>query len=85
MDDETSRRVLTEFKQEAVRQINEVGRPVSRVARDLDLRHEQLLTWPKQLAATEDAPHPWRRWRRREGVQARCAVIARHDGSIRRP
>ncbi|MBX3147997.1 MAG: transposase [Gemmatimonadales bacterium] len=58
MDDETSRRVLTEFKQEAVRQINEVGRPVSRVARDLDLRHEQLLTWPKQLAATEDAPPP---------------------------
>lgn len=54
-----ARRAFTpEFKQEAVRQITEVGRPVSQVARDLDLRPEQLHIWRKQLAATGDAPPP---------------------------
>lgn len=48
-----ARRAFTsEFKQEAVRQITELGRPVSQVARDLDLRPEQLRTWRKQLQAS---------------------------------
>jgi len=54
-----ARRAFTpEFKQEAVRQIAEVGRPVSQVARDLDLRPEQRHTWRKQLAAAGDVPPP---------------------------
>ncbi len=48
-----ARRAFTpEFKQEAVRQITELGRPVSQVARDLDLRPEQLRVWRKQLQAS---------------------------------
>lgn len=48
-----ARRVFTpEFKQEAVRQVTELGRPVSQVARDLDLRPEQLRTWKKQLLSS---------------------------------
>lgn len=54
-----ARRAFTpEFKQEAVRQITEVGRPVSQVARDLELRPEQLRTWRKQLADAGGAAAP---------------------------
>lgn len=54
-----ARRAFTpEFKQEAVRQITEVGRPVGQVARDLDLRPEQLRTWRKRLADAGDVPPP---------------------------
>ena len=53
------RRAFTpEFKQAAVRQITEVGRPVSQVARDLDVRPEQLRIWRKQLADAGDAAPP---------------------------
>ncbi len=46
-----ARRAFTpEFKAEAVRQITELGRPVSQVARELDLRPEQLRGWRQQLA-----------------------------------
>ncbi len=46
------RRAFTpEFKQEAVRQVTELGRPVSQVARELELRPEQLRTWKHQLVA----------------------------------
>lgn len=38
-----------EFKAEAVRQITELGRPASQVARELDLRPEQLRVWRKEL------------------------------------
>lgn len=41
-----------EFKQETVRQITERSRPVSQVARDLDLRPEQLRIWLTQLQAS---------------------------------
>jgi transposase len=45
------RRAFTpEFKQEAVRQVTELGRPASQVARELDLRPEQLRQWKKELA-----------------------------------
>lgn len=44
------RRAFTpEFKQEAVRQVVEQGRPVSQVARELSLRPEQLRIWKQQL------------------------------------
>lgn len=46
-----ARRAFTpEFKQEAVRQVTGLGRPVSQVARELDLRPEQLRMWRTQLA-----------------------------------
>ena len=46
------RRAFTpEFKQEAVRQATELGRPLSQVARELELRPEQLRTWKHQLVA----------------------------------
>lgn len=46
------RRAFTpEFKQEAVRQVVEQGRPVSQVARELSLRPEQLRIWKQQLVA----------------------------------
>ena len=46
------RRAFTpEFKQEAVRQVTELGRPVSQVARELSLRPEQLRGWKQQLVA----------------------------------
>jgi transposase len=45
-----ARREFTdEFKQEAVRQVVELGRPASQVARELDLRPEQLRQWRKQF------------------------------------
>ena len=40
-----------EFKQEAVRQVTELSRPVSQVARELSLRPEQLRGWKQQLMA----------------------------------
>ena len=47
-----TRRVFTpEFKQEAVRQVTELGRPISQVARELELRPEQLRVWKHQLVA----------------------------------
>ncbi len=47
---ERARRAFTpEFKSEAVRQITELGRSVSQVARDLDLRPERSRAWCKQL------------------------------------
>lgn len=46
------RRAFTpEFKQEAVRQVTELGRPLSQVARELSLRPEQLRGWKQQLVS----------------------------------
>ena len=48
----TMRRAFTpEFNQEAVRQVTEMGRPVSQVACELSIRPEQLRGWRKQLVA----------------------------------
>lgn len=47
------RRAFTpEFKQEAVRQVTELGRPLSQVARELAIRPEQLRGWKQQLIGT---------------------------------
>ncbi len=46
------RSFTAEFKQEAVRQVTELGRPASQVARELDLRPEQLRQWRKQFGDT---------------------------------
>jgi transposase len=47
------RRAFTpEFKQEAVRQVTELGRPLSQVVRELAIRPEQLRGWKKQLLAS---------------------------------
>ena len=40
-----------EFKLEAVRLVTASGRPLSQVARELDLRPEQLRQWKRQLQA----------------------------------
>lgn len=40
-----------EYKLEAVRAVTESGRPLSQVARELDLRPEQLRQWKQQLQA----------------------------------
>lgn len=45
-----------EFKLEAVRLVTEHGRPVSAVARELDLRPEQLRGWKQQLQANGQVP-----------------------------
>ena len=49
-----------EFKQEAVRPVTELGRPVSPVARELSLRPEQLRGWKKLLIARGEATAPVR-------------------------
>lgn len=55
------RRAFTpEFKQEAVRQVVEQGRPVSQVARELSLRPEQLRIWKQQLTTQGAVPLPRR-------------------------
>jgi len=55
------RRAFTpEFKQEAVRQVTELGRPVSQVARELAIRPEQLRGWKKQLLASGAVAPPVR-------------------------
>ncbi len=55
------RRAFTpEFKQEAVRQVTELGRPVSQVARELSLRPEQLRGWKNQLVARGEVAAPVR-------------------------
>jgi len=47
------RRAFTpEFKQEAVRQVTELGRPLSQVTRELKVRPEQLRGWKKQLQSS---------------------------------
>lgn len=45
-----------EFKIEAVRLVTEGGRPVSEVARELDLRPEQLRGWKQRLQASGQVP-----------------------------
>lgn len=56
-----ARRVFSdEFKAEAVRQVTELGRPVSQVARELELRPEQLRDWKKKLIARGDLTAPVR-------------------------
>jgi transposase len=47
----TRRAFTPEFKQEAVRQVTELGRPLSQVARELSLRPEQLRGWKQQLVS----------------------------------
>lgn len=55
------RRAFTlEFKQEAVRQVTELGRPLSQVARELELRPEQLRTWKHQLVGRGTVAAPVR-------------------------
>lgn len=41
-----------EFKQEAVRQVTELGRPLSQVTRELKVRPEQLRGWKQQLQSS---------------------------------
>ena len=47
-----------EFKLEAVRLVVEGGRPLSQVARELDLRPEQLRGWKQQLQANGEVTRP---------------------------
>jgi len=47
-----------EFKLEAVRLVVESGRPLSQVARELDLRPEQLRRWKQQLQAAGQVARP---------------------------
>ena len=47
-----------EFKLEAVRLVVEQGRPVSHVARELELRPEQLRHWKQQLQASGAVARP---------------------------
>lgn len=47
-----------EFKLEAVRLVVEGGRPLSQVARELDLRPEQLRGWKQQLQARGEVARP---------------------------
>ncbi len=49
-----------ELKREAVRQVTELGRPLSQVARELAVRPEQLRTWKNQLLATGVVVQPAR-------------------------
>lgn len=49
-----------EFKAEAVRQVTELGRPVSQVARELSLRPEQIRGWKKLLLARGEVTAPVR-------------------------
>ncbi len=55
------RRVFSdEFKAEAVRQVTELGRPTSQVARELALRPEQIRDWKKKLSARGEVTAPVR-------------------------
>ena len=47
-----------EWKQEAVRQVTELRRPLSQVARELGVRPEQLRAWKNQLLATRAVVQP---------------------------
>lgn len=47
-----------EFKLEAVRLVVEGGRPVSQVARELDLRADLLRQWKAQLQARGEVARP---------------------------
>ncbi len=50
----SSRRVFSlEFKQAAVWQVEELGRSLSEVARELDLRPDQLASWCSQLRSNK--------------------------------
>jgi transposase len=57
----TTRRSFTaEFTAEAVRQVTELGRLLSQVARELSLRPAQLRGWKQQLVARGAVPAPVR-------------------------
>ena len=45
------RRFTAEFKAEAIRLVEQSGRPVSQIARELGLRHQLLHKWKKQVDA----------------------------------
>lgn len=47
-----------EFKLEAVRVVTTSGRPLSQVARELELRPEQLRQWKKQAQARGQVARP---------------------------
>jgi len=49
-----------EFKEEAVRQVTELGRPVSQVAQELEIRPDLLRIWKKQLLGSGTVPLPTR-------------------------
>ena len=76
------RRAFTpEFKQDAVRQVTALGRPVSQVARDLSLRPEQLRGWKQQLVARGAVAAPVRVETAEEEVRRlrRELAVLRHE------
>ena len=53
------RRAFTpEFKQEAVRLLLDSGRPISHVARELEVRPDQLRHWKQEFAPAAGEPVP---------------------------
>lgn len=53
---ERRRRFSEEFKREAVRLAFEGSRPVTEVARELDLRPDMLRRWRRKLSGEESGP-----------------------------
>jgi len=74
------KRFSREFKLEAVRQCDESGKPVTQVARDLDISVHQLYRWREEVLKQADGAFPGSG---RRGPNGELARVHRDNDRLR--
>ncbi len=74
------KRYSREFKQEAVRQCEESGKPVTQVARDLDISAHQLYRWREDVLKQAEGAFPGSG---RRGPNGELAQLRRDNARLR--
>ena len=72
-----------EFKLEAVRLMEESGRPPAELARELGIRRNQLYKWKEQLRAKGDDAFPKKRGRPAKVEQSELTTLKQENDRLR--
>ena len=75
------RRYSKEFKLEAIRQMTTSNKPITQLARELDVRVNQLYKWKAQQQTKDDSAFPGRG--RKTGKEAEIGTLRREIKDLR--
>ena len=72
-----------EFKLEALRMMEESGRPTSEIAAELGIRRNQLYKWKEQLIDKGDSAFPEKRGRPKKEQQSELTTLRQDNERLR--